>query len=153
MSNPLPKLLKNPLAIKILLTLAEKDCYINEIADTLNVKDFKRILAVTNELVRLGLVVHVTMSENIHDTPINQTDLYKSEILISDQPIRPLSTALGIPLNEYIELWNNLDQNFNKTDLGSLRKIQFRIPLPIRNKIKGKTPEEIIELFSPLKNQ
>ncbi|MHA1972194.1 MAG: hypothetical protein ACTSW1_04325 [Candidatus Hodarchaeales archaeon] len=148
MSNPLPKLLKNPLTIKILQTLADQDCYINELADVLNVKDFRRILAVINELVSVGLVVYVDKNDDNQVNYIDHVNLYKSDILISNQPVRPLSSAFGIPLNEYIELWNILNKDFEKKDLGSLGNIQFKIPPPLRTRIKGKSAEELIEMFS-----
>ena len=125
----LEKLLRNPISIPILQLLANTPSTIPQIVADLQV-ELLPCIAVISELFKFGLV---QSAQEPSKTPI-----YPNEF-----PLDLTNTSLGLPMQEFLALWEGLQRNSDQVDREQLNRKMFTIPLHLVSTLKQQDPEEI----------
>ena len=122
------KLLDNPIAVQILKLLSEKPLSIHQIVESQSNIDSKNIIAILVELHRFKLIKRA----NREDSEVFQNDQpemnFKHEIDIN-------VGTLGIPLPDYVSIWEEIEKYPNKVDFKEFNGVYFSLPEYIREKI------------------
>lgn len=148
MPNDLPKLFQNRLVSQIIFQLVIKEYSIPEIQNILEIQDKKLLIALISELNRFGIINLVNKSNEEKKTD-NKSNLKLSPLIYSlDQILNPLSISLGLPIDKFVSLWNNLESNNKEGTLNDLDKIFLTIPNPLKENLRGKGLKEIEEYFT-----
>jgi len=147
MSYDLSKLFQNRLVSQIISQLTIKECTISEIQKILEINDKKLLIALISELNRLGIIILINKSHNEESgrkSILNVPHL----IYTPDQLLIPLSTSLGLPIDKFISLWNNIGTNDEEKELNDLNQIFLTLPTPLKENLKGKGLKEIEQYFT-----
>jgi hypothetical protein len=129
----LEKLLKNPITIPILKLLALNPLTIPQIATDLQL-ELLPCIAVMSEMFHFGLVRSTQRPSNEQTLP----DRF---------PLDLTDTSLGLPMSEYLELWEGLQQNSDQVDLEQLKRKVFTVPPHLVTPLKQHESEEIRDLL------
>lgn len=140
------KLLDNPLSLTILHLLTDKPMSIPQITKSLGNLDIDMptVVAVLGELYYFGLVERVPtprINSSVHEQINSRREESKSlheYRLISQIP-------LGIPLHNYVSLWEEVLQHPNQLNFEGMNNWIFSIPENLLKEIKDLTLEEIRE--------
>lgn len=138
------KLLDNSLSLPILQLLTDKQMSIPQITKTLGNldTDMPTVIAVLAELYYFGLVERVPipiMNSSIQE----QVDSRREE----NKPFHEYKlispTPLGIPLHNYVSIWEEVLQHPDPINFEGMNNWIFSISENLRNEIKDLTLEEI----------
>ncbi|MFX0174184.1 MAG: hypothetical protein ACFE9L_20070 [Candidatus Hodarchaeota archaeon] len=144
------KLLDHPITIPILKNLSEKPQTISQILNSMkDDADFSTILAILAELYYFGLV---EQSKPVEKDKLSQRSkkIENDSEKIQDVVLRTYKTTLGIPLIDYIFLWENVQQDPNEKDLEEFNNRTFFVPNQLANIFIKCTPDEIrVKLLNP----
>ncbi|MFW9856086.1 MAG: hypothetical protein ACFFFG_13610 [Candidatus Thorarchaeota archaeon] len=127
------QLLKNPITIPILRLLAKKPSNIPQIAADLQI-DVLSCIAVVSELFHFGLVLSAQKSSN-------------EQIHPSKHPNDLTHTSLGLPMQEYLAIWEGLQQSEDQVAQERLKRQVFTVPPDLVPTLKQHEPEEIRALL------
>ncbi|MFW9778782.1 MAG: hypothetical protein ACFFE8_08010 [Candidatus Heimdallarchaeota archaeon] len=127
------QLLKNPISIPILQLLAKEPSNIPQIAAELQI-ELLPCIAVVSELFHFGLVLPAQKSSNEQIHPSK----YLNDLT---------NTSLGLPMQEYLALWEGLQQNEDQVDQERLKRQVFTVPPDLVPTLKQHEPEEIRALL------
>ncbi|UCG90101.1 MAG: hypothetical protein JSU57_06495 [Candidatus Heimdallarchaeota archaeon] len=131
----------NPLSIPILKLLTKKQLSIPQITKSLqNIDaDMQSVIAVLGELYHFGLI------ERFEPPAVNSPtqNQISSEELLQDPWPKIYTTPLGIPLYDYVSLWEEVVQHPNRLNSSKINSWIFTIPNYLRKEIENLTLEEI----------
>jgi hypothetical protein len=136
----LTKLLDNPISAQILQLLTKEQLSIPQITKSLqNIDaDLQTVIAVLGELYHYGLV------ERIESTTVDTIIENKIQLKNDSEPrLNILSTPLGIPLPNYVSLWNKVVKDPEKLSSNELNDWIFSVPYHLKEKLKDLSVEEI----------
>jgi hypothetical protein len=122
------KLLDNRIAIQILKMLSKKPLSIPQIIKSQSKIDSQQTIAILGELHRFKLIKRIN-KENPEFFQTDQPEMnFKDELGIN-------VGTLGIPLPEYVSLWEEIDKNPNKVNFKEFNGVYFSLHEYIRDKI------------------
>jgi hypothetical protein len=140
------KLLDNPLSLPILQLLTKKQMSIPQITKSLGKfdTDMPTVIAVLGELYYFGLVERVS-TPIMDSSPQEQINSRREENnpFLEYRLISP--TPLGIPLHNYVSLWEESLQHPDQINFDGMNNWIFSIPQNLREEMKDLTLEEIRE--------
>ncbi len=140
----LSKLLKNPISTPILKILSKKQLTIPQILKSLQEidTDIQTVIAVLGELYHFGLIKRVEVN-NLGISSQNQfQQKRKNDFLPKPELSIPL-TPLGIPLPNYVSLWEEIIQHPDHLDSSEINSWIFTVPNHIRKNFVESTPDDI----------
>ena len=140
------KLLDNPLALPILHLLINKQMSIPQITKSLGNldTDMPTVIAVLGELYYFGLVERVpTPIVNYSVQEQRNSRREENNHFLEYRLISP--TPLGIPLHNYVSLWQEVLQHPDQMNFEGMNNWIFSIPENLRKEIKDLTVQEIRE--------
>ena len=140
----LSKLLKNPISIPMLQILSKKQLTIPQILLSLqeNEPDIQTVIAVLGELYHFGLIERVEMANRKISSQNQIQQKRKNEFLPQPElPIHP--TPLGIPLPNYVSLWEEIIQHPDHLNSSEMQSWIFTVPNHIRKKIVDSPSDDI----------
>ncbi|MFX0118054.1 MAG: hypothetical protein ACFFB2_05490 [Promethearchaeota archaeon] len=126
------KFLDNPISILILKLLTKKQLTIPQITKSLHKMDtdIPTVIAVLGECYHFGLVERVKI-QGI-ESPVQNH--FSPEMV---------TTPLGIPLHEYVSLWEEVLQHPDQLNSKQMHDWIFSVPSYLRNELENLTEEEI----------
>ena len=142
--NMIAKLLENPISIPILKLLSKKQLSIPQITNSLQDidADTQTVIAVLGELYHFGLVERVETT--VLDTSTqNGIQLEKEEEFLKNPKPIIYTTPLGIPLQDFVSLWEEVTQHPDQLDSSELKSWIFSVPNHLQKEFEDLTPEEI----------
>jgi hypothetical protein len=135
------KLLENPLTVSILHLLAKKPLTILQITKNLE-SDTASIFAILGELHQYGLVLQIKNNKlNDSTSSSNKTD--SKEKIYNNNQLSLQNTSMGIPLTEYLKLWEEIQLNPGDSNPDMLNKYLFSIPNHLRSILKNGSHNKI----------
>lgn len=142
--NMIAKLLENPLSIPILQLLTNNQLSIPQITKSLQNydADMPTVIAVLGELYHFGFVERVrapvmnTSTQNQNTLQAEEKRFFQDQRLISPTP-------LGIPVQDYVSLWEKVLQHPDQLNFSEMNRWIFSIPDYLRSEIEELTLEEI----------
>jgi hypothetical protein len=137
------KLLDHPITIPILKKLSERPLTISQILNLMEDDvDYSTIFAILVELYYFGLV---EQSKPVGRDKLSQRSkkIENDSENIQDVVLRTHKATLGIPLIDYISLWENVQQDPKEKDLEELNSRTFFVPNQLANIFINCTPDEI----------
>ncbi|MFX0149790.1 MAG: hypothetical protein ACFFAJ_03320 [Candidatus Hodarchaeota archaeon] len=144
------KLLDHPLTIPILKKLSKRPLTIAQILNSIEDDvDSSTILAILVELYYFGLV---EQSKPIgkDELPQRSNKIERDSDNLQDIVLQTHKPTLGIPLVDYISLWENVQQDPNEKDFEELKKRTFSVPNQLAKIFINSTPDEIrVKLLNP----
>lgn len=140
----LSKLLKNPISTPILQILSKKQLTIPQILKSLQEidTDIQTVIAVLGELYHFGLIKRVEMN-NLGISSQNQFQQKRNKGLLPKPELSIHLTPLGIPLPDYVSLWEEIIQHPDHLDSSELNSWIFTVPNHIRQNFEESTPDDI----------
>lgn len=149
--NMIAKLLENPISIPILKLLSKKQLSIPQITSSLQDidTDTQTVIAVLGELYHFGLVERVETT--VLDTSTqNGIQLQREEKFLKKPKLIIYTTPLGIPLQDFVSLWEEVTQHPDQLDSSELKSWIFSVPNHIRKEFEDLTLEEIRRKISSI---
>ncbi|MFX1286139.1 MAG: hypothetical protein ACFFB5_21020 [Promethearchaeota archaeon] len=140
--NKIAKLLDNPLSIPILKLLTKKQLTIPQITKSLqNIDaDIQTVIAILGELYHFGLVERFeTLEKNLP----NQNRISPEQHFLQEPGPKIYTTPLGIPLHDYVSVWEEVLQHPDQLNSKKLNNWIFTVPNYLRKEIENLTLEEI----------
>ncbi len=142
--NMIAKLLENPISIPILKLLSKKQLSIPQITNSLQDidADTQTVIAVLGELHHFGLVerVETTMLDT---STQNGIQLEKEEEFLKKPKTIIYTTPLGIPLHDFVSLWEEVTQHPGQLDSTELKSWIFSVPNHLQKEFEDLTLEQI----------
>ncbi|MFX0185618.1 MAG: hypothetical protein ACFE95_21245 [Candidatus Hodarchaeota archaeon] len=144
------KLLDHPITIPILKILSKKPLSIPQILNSIGKDtDISTVFAIIGELYHFGLIEQFKTAEK--DESIQRPK--KAEILpefVEKSVLKAHNTTLGLPLQDYISLWEDIQQHPNQRDFGELDNWIYTVPDHLAKIFISCTPEEIrLKILNP----
>jgi len=144
------KLLDHPITIPILRILSKKPSSIPQILNSIEKDaDILTVFAIIGELYHFGLVEQFKTAEK--DESVQRPK--KAEIIpefVQKNVLKTHNTTLGLPLIDYISLWEDIQQHPNQRDLGELGNWIFSVPDHLARIFINCTPDEIrLKILNP----
>lgn len=130
------KLLDNQNAILILQLLSKKPLSIPQIVESLSNIGSQTIIAILGELHRFKLVQRINKGDS---KSFSEDSLEMS----FDEKIKIDVGTLGIPLSEYVSVWEEISRNPTEVNLRELTDFYFTLPGYIKEKIDDCEVNEI----------
>ncbi len=140
----LSKLLKNPISTLILQILSKNQLTIPQILKSLQEidTDIQTVIAVLGELYHFGLVQRVEMN-NLGISSQNQFQQKRKNKFLPKPELAIHLTPLGIPLPNYVSLWEEIIQHPDNLDSSELNNWIFTVPNHIRKNFVDSTSDDI----------
>ncbi len=142
--NMIAKLLENPISIPILKLLSKKQLSIPQITNSLQDidADTQTVIAVLGELYHFGLVERVETT--VLDTSTQNGIRPEKEDKFLKKP-KPLiyTTPLGIPLHNFVSLWEEVTQHPSQLDSSERKSWIFSVPNHLQKEFEDLTLEDI----------
>ncbi|MHA2243468.1 MAG: hypothetical protein ACXADY_00715 [Candidatus Hodarchaeales archaeon] len=140
------KLLENPISIPILKLLSKKQLSIPQITNSLQDidTDMKTVTAILTELYHFGLVERVETTAFDTSTQ-NGIQLEKDVKLLEKTKSKFYTTPLGIPLHNFVSLWEGVTQHPDQLDSSEewIFSEIFSVPTHLQKEFEDLTLEEI----------
>ena len=142
--NMIAKLLENPISIPILKLLSKKQLSIPQITNSLQDidADTQTVIAVLGELYHFGLVERVETTVLDTSTQNGIRPEKEEEFLKKPKPLI-YTTPLGIPLHNFVSLWEEVTQHPGQLDSRELKRWIFSVPNHLQKEFEDLTLEEI----------
>ncbi len=142
--NEIVKLLDNPLSIPILKLLTKKQLSIPQITKSLqNIDaDIQKVIAVLGELYHFGLIEQCK-TPAVSSSTQNQLSSEQRIGFLQEPYPKIYTTPLGIPLHDYVSLWEEILQHSNQLNSDKFDSWIFSVPNYLRKEIEDLTLEEI----------
>lgn len=142
--NKLAKLLDNPITVPILQLLTIEQLTIPQITKSLqNIDaDMPTVIAVLGELFHFGLVEQI-QSPMLNISPQKQISTRREEKHPFKEYRLISPTPLGIPIHDYVALWEEILQHPDQSNFSEMRSVFFSLPEDLRKELKDLTLEEI----------
>lgn len=102
--------------------------------------DLQTVMAVLGELYHFGLVERV--EPTVVDTFIENQIQLKNE---SEPRLKIISAPLGIPLHDYVSLWNKVVKDPDQLSSSDLNDWIFSVPNYLKENLKDLSLEEILK--------
>jgi hypothetical protein len=134
-------LIEKPLAKEILKLLVDNDLSIPQMIEKIQDVNTQTLIAFLTELQRFGLI-ELTDTSPSH---VNNEKNSKSRVLI-DFDLTNQKPAqfpyLGIPVNRYNQLWEDLSKENDQINIQELENSTFTIPDPLKHLFKEKNKSD-----------
>ena len=133
----LEKILKQPIAQKILRILVEEELTVWEISEKIQNIDIQKIIAFLAELQRLGLIIPSSKELKEPDKRENKKNLEIPDEIIH-LPHHEWFTPLGLSIPEYNALWDETGKKDKNIENRLLERMKFTLPEKMKEYIKKK---------------